>query len=59
MQPKFIKSIQSLDTGGNVRNDIVTLSDGQVIVITLDVIYIYECIGDYDNCENPINFIIR
>lgn len=55
----FIKSIdQGRNTGGNIFNDIITLSNGFIVAISEDSIGIYKSEKDYydSECEAGANF---
>ena len=56
---EFINSIRKESTGGNVINDIITLTDGKVIVITPDCIYYFNSITSYEANEDALYTLIR
>ena len=53
-----IVSIETVNTGGNVINDIIVLKDDSICVITSDAIYYFCNREDYDNCDES-KFISR
>ena len=53
-----VDNVETLNTGGNVLNDILTLKDDSLVVITSDGIYYFKNRQDYE--ENlEIGFINR
>ena len=46
-----VKKIETYQTGGDVMNDIVYLKNGQVLVISGDVVCLYK---DYDSYEENL-----
>jgi hypothetical protein len=42
METQFIKSIEVLQTGGNIMNEIISLNDSSIIVISEDAIFYYK-----------------
>lgn len=61
MKSEFIKKVVTADTGGNVINDILFLDNGQVLIITAEIIVLYESYEDYEKqyVEKEIGSIIR
>jgi hypothetical protein len=59
MKTTFIKSVQMLQTGGYIMNEVITLEDDSVIVICEDAIFFYKNIVDYETGENHISCIER
>jgi hypothetical protein len=59
MNATFVKSISTESTGGNVMNDIITLDDSKIIVISNDMIGYYNSLESYENNEEPTYFIER
>lgn len=47
-----VKEINTIDTGGNISNDVIVLKDDSVVVITSDVICYYRTMDDYENNTN-------
>jgi hypothetical protein len=58
MNATFVKSIETLQTGGYIMNDIITLNDNTVICVTEDGIYYFKNIEEYNNNGN-FEFIER
>ena len=48
---KFIKKIDSIQTGGDVYNDVILLKNNNAVVITLDAIYFYKNYRGYEDGE--------
>jgi hypothetical protein len=55
----FIDSVTSETTGGNIMNDIITLKDFKVLVITHEAIYYFTSIDSYESNEDPLFTIER
>ncbi|MFA5152994.1 MAG: hypothetical protein WC554_10570 [Clostridia bacterium] len=49
----YIKKIETVSTGGNTKNDIITLKDNTVLIISYDTLYFYKSLKDYINNELP------
>lgn len=50
----FVRDVYSINTGGNIMNDVLLLSNGQVVSISSDIIALYKTAEDYE--ENTQNF---
>jgi hypothetical protein len=58
-ETRFIDCVTSVHTGGNIFNDIITLKDFKVIVITDNCIYYFTSIDAYESNEDPLFVIER
>ena len=45
----WIRELDTVDTGGNITNDIISLTDGTVIVISDETVALYASRRDYEN----------
>ena len=51
MKHEFIKEIKTENSGGNVMLDIIKLKDGQVLIISDEVVCRYKKMQDYYDSE--------
>jgi len=58
-QHKWIRSIETADTGGNVVLDIVTLNDGKILVIGWDSIATYKDLASFAVGDEPLIWLDR
>jgi hypothetical protein len=59
METTFINSMYTENTGGGVMCDFITLTDGKLMVISVDMIGIYDNMDSFNNGDNPISYIER
>ena len=59
LEDSEIKNIQTINTGGNIYNDVITLKNKQVVVITSDAVYLFKSFKDYDNNSLDYKTIYR
>jgi len=58
-QTAWIRKVESMDTGGNVVLDVVTLDDGKVVVIGWDSIATYKDMASFVSGDRPLNWLDR
>ena len=59
LEDSEIDNIQTINTGGNIYNDVITLKNKQVVVITSDAVYLFKSFKDYDNNSLDYKTIYR
>ena len=59
LEDSEILNIQTINTGGNIYNDVITLKNKQVVVITSDAVYLFKSFKDYDNNSLDYKTIYR
>lgn len=59
MKTTFIKSVEMLQTGVYIMNEVITLEDDTVLVISEDGIYFYKSLEDYYTCAEETIYIER
>jgi hypothetical protein len=55
----FVRDVMTINTGGNVWNDVLYLSNGQVVAITDEVISLYATAEDYEDNTQNYKMILR
>jgi len=50
-----IKSIKTLNTGGNCLVDVIELQDDRVVIISDEYVGFYKSLEDFLNCVEQIN----
>lgn len=58
-QSAWIRNIETLDTGGSVALDVVSLNDGKVVVIGWDSIATYRDMASFVSGDRPLNWLDR
>jgi len=56
-QTTFVQSIETVNTGGNVMNDVITLNNGTVIAISEEIICLYGSREAYEDNYIPHSFM--
>lgn len=54
-----IDGLNTINTGGNVYNDIIFLKNDQVIIINDNGVYLFNNIEDYESGNNFLGIISR
>lgn len=48
MSSEHIANVETVDTGGHIKVDIVHLKSGQVVTVTADCIVVWKSLEDYE-----------
>ena len=55
----FVREVATINTGGNVMNDVLYLKDGQVVAISSEMLALYPTRKDYENNTQNYEVILR